>query len=372
VTALKLTIKPENAFLALQTVGLGLLVLLWTTQGELAGFFLILTLALLAVLRWRFAQLRATIILDLALCILLFPLWPAALFALLLPLLEGMYRRFYGAALIALLSLYHVGLVWGYVLMLALTALAGTFLAQWQREQKEKIQMRDTKAGQLYELQELQDDVMTNLAQIERTTAVSERARIARDIHDNAGHEIVAAYISLQTTRDLLHEKGEKPANSETLELFDAALARLDKGVNQIRETAHNLQTVSTLGVENMLEICERFPACDVKFSAYGDTSLIPVYAWNVLESCLNESLTNVGRHAHASYVKVELGVTAHLTRLSIENDGAQGSSAQPGSGLRNLRHRVIAAGGTIAVDAGETFRVVCVIPLREETEPRP
>jgi len=246
--------------------------------------------------------------------------------------------------------------------LLALGALCGLFLGQWERESEQKLVLRDTEAGKYYELEHLQNDLMTTLPQIERMTAVAERARIARDIHDNAGHEIVAAYISLQTARGMLDG-----ADADALELYDAALQRLNSGVNKIRETAHNLQTVTSIGVESLLETCEKFPGCPVEFRTYGDTARIPVYVWNMLEACLNESLTNATRHARPSYVSVELDATAHLVRLCIENDGAGKAGGSMGNGLRNLRHRAIAIGGTFSVDAGEVFRVVCVIPIQEE-----
>jgi two-component system, NarL family, response regulator LiaR len=76
-------------------------------------------------------------------------------------------------------------------------------------------------------------------------TAVSERARIAAEIHDNAGHEIIGAYMSLQTARELLSD-----SNTEALDLYDMALGRLDSGVNKIREAVHNLSPLTALGVE--------------------------------------------------------------------------------------------------------------------------
>jgi len=357
--------KPETIFSICKATGFGLLFALWFTEGGTAGFFLLLCLCLMSILRWRFPKLRATVLIDSVTCILLFPLWTYAQYALVLILLEGMYRRFYWVGIAGLFSLYFAGYFdLAFASMLLLGALCGLFLGQWERELVQKRVLRDTEAGKYYELEHLQSDLMTTLPQIERMTAVAERARIARDIHDNAGHEIVAAYISLQTARGLLDG-----ADADGLELYDAALERLNKGVNQIRETAHNLQTVTSIGVESLLETCERFPACPVQFRAYGDTSKIPMYVWNMLEACLNESLTNAARHASPRLVTVDLDATQHLVRLCIENDGGSGPGGGMGNGLRNLRHRAIAIGGTFSVDAGEKFRVVCVIPIKEEQD---
>jgi len=355
--------KPEATFIICKLVGFGLMFALWLRHGATAGFFLFLFLIMMSLLRWRFPKLRATVLLDCIACFLLLPMWIYALYALILILFEGMYRRFYLTGPAGIVILYFAGYIdLALILLPALGALCGALLAQWEKECDKRLAQRDTGAGRYYELENLQSDLMTTLPQIERMTAVSERARIARDIHDNAGHEIVAAYISLQTVRGMLDN-----ADTGALELYDAALKRLNSGVGKIRETAHNLQTVTNTGVEILLHACQEFPGCPVSFRSYGDTSRIPVYIWSTLEACLNESLTNATRHALASYISVELDATKHIVRFCVENDGAKGSSSSLGHGLRNLRHRAISIGGNLSIQAGDVFRVICVIPLLEE-----
>ena len=335
---------------------------IWLRHSGTEGFFLLLFLLLMTLLRWRIPKLRVTVLLDCAVCILVLHIWPHARYALIMILFEGMYRKFYWVGIAGIISLYFIGqpeLV--FILMLVMGGFCGVVTAQWETEFLQKQTIRDEEAGKYYELENVQSDLLTTLPQIERMTAVAERARIARDIHDNAGHEIVAAYISLQTARGLFEGVDE-----DALELYDAAMERLSSGVTKIRETAHNLQTVTTLGIESLLETCDKYPGCPVKFKAYGDSSKVPVYVWNMLESCLNESLTNASRHARPSYVTVELDVTSHLVRLSVENDGAYSSGGAMGIGLRNLRHRAVAIGGTFSVDNGMPFRVICVIPIQE------
>jgi len=364
--------KPEITFLICKVAGFGLMLAFWFYESELVGFFLLLFLVMMSLLRWRFPKFSPTVMLDALACALLSTYWGYAHYALILVIFEGMYRRFFWISFAGMYFLQLAGVasfqVVEYVnlhliLLVILGMLCGFFLGEWERECASKHSLRDVEARKLHELEHQQSDMMTTLPKIERMTAVSERARIARDIHDNAGHEIVAAYISLQTMRKLFDTE-----DRETLELYDAALERLQRGVDKIRETAHNLQTVTSIGVEILLEICQKFPDCPVDFRTYGDTSRIPVYVWNVLEACLNESLTNVTRHARASYVSVELDATQHLVRLCIENDGTIKPGGKVGSGLRNLRHRAISIGGSLTVDADKKFRLVCVIPIQEES----
>ena len=312
-------------FLICEIVIFCLLVALWTRSGDAAGFFLLLSLAIMSLLRWRFPKLWFTVAADgiAVLVVTLAASWEYTLLTIILPLLDFVSH-----------SLEH--------------------------ERRQGLKLRDEEAGRYYELESLQSDLTAALSQVERMTVLSERARIAREIHDNAGHEIVAAYISLQTARDLIE-------NPEALELYDAALKRLDRGVDKIRQAVHNLAPVAALGVEGLRETCARFPACKVDFNVFGDFTRVPMYVWSVLEACLNEALTNAARHADASRVSVDLDVTAHIIRLCVENDGVRKPGGAMGSGLRNLRQRAAAIGGSLAVDTGASFKVVCVIPIEGE-----
>ena len=355
--------KSELSFLTFKIAGLGLLFALWIYDGELTGFVLLLSLCLTSLLRWRFPRLKASLVIDCIICIILFGVWGYAHYALILVIFEGLYRRFYFIGLAGIIPVFifeYFGI--SSAILMILGALCGLFLSEWEKEYKQKLTDRDAVAGQYYELESLQEDLMIALPRLERMATIAERARISREIHDNAGHEIIAAYISLQTARAMLDAE-----NTDTIELYDAALARLHTGVNKIREAVHNLQTVRPLGAENLFEICNRFPVCPVEFHTYGDTSHIPMYVWNMLESCLNEGLTNVARHSAASVVLVELDATQHLIRLRIENDGVIKTDNTLGIGLRNLRHRASSIGGNLTTDnTGTKFRVVCVIPIQE------
>lgn len=354
-------------YIVLMLLGFVLLFIRWFYSGEIAGFFLWLIMICLTLLRWRVPHLKWTVVIDAFLCALLYP-W-----ALVLAIFSGFsYGMFLSAAaIIFVISEPSV------VAISVLGGLGGLFLWFWERERVRGLTRRDAEAGKYYELEALQSDLHAATAQVERMTAVSERARIAREIHDNAGHEIVAAFISLQTARGGFDENS---CDAATLRLYDAALDRLDAGVNKIREAVHNLAPVASIGVESLHGICENFPASSIEFNNFGDTNHIPVHVWSVLESCLQEALTNAAKYAKESKVTVNLDATPHLVRLSVENEKVQplGISEQldaskknkttvHGSGLRNLRHRAFAIGGSFSADSSAgKFRVVCVVPLEK------
>ena len=341
------------------------------------GFFLLLFMVIVAIARLRFLGndrmdwMRYSVVGDVIHCVTLISigeLWFAS-FGLMLALFSAMYYRVYFVSVVAVYAVILLDFYIGGMIIAA--GLVGLFLGLWDRERLNGLALQANQAGRYYDLERVQAELMAATARIERMTVVSERARISREIHDNAGHEIIAAYMSLQTARELFAE--ENSDIQDALVLYDDALIRLDSGVNKIREAVHNLAPVATLGVESLRETCEKYPRGKVDFHIFGGTAHVPVHVWSVLDACVNETLTNAVRHAGAGLVNVTLDVTPHIARLCVENAlvGRASNSERHtnngrviGNGLRNLRHRASAVGGSLSVDSGEVFRVVCVIPI--------
>ncbi|MCL1863805.1 MAG: histidine kinase [Defluviitaleaceae bacterium] len=327
----------------------------WTVSGQTAGFFLMLSLACLILFRLRFQRMGLTTIIDGLLCVFFLPIvLPFAIFM-------GMYYGVFPIIIFAVVFFENLQLVAACVL----AALAGVFLRLWKKDHDRYLENMYNYQSGYYEMEALQSELMNATIKIEQMTVISERARISREIHDNAGHEIVAAYISLQTARDLLPENEE---TADALSLYDAALERLDTGAVKIREAVHNLNTIESLGIENLHIICKKFYGIQPIFDVYGDTSYVPVHIWGVLEACLNEALTNTTRHASPTFIKVTIDATPKLVRLLVENDGAHKTKKITGNGIKNLRRRMTAVGGNVSASTDEhskIFRLVCVIPMK-------
>jgi len=356
---MKLT--PRTTFSILNIAGLSLMFASWMQHGETGGFLLLLFLAILCMgrIKVNHPHISKTICVDLFIALFFFSQTGdvVALTAMQFALFQSLFWGFY---LVVLLIGYLALEVEPLALVLTISvALIGLVLNFWQKEQDARLLQRDSLSKENYDLESLQSELTNALAQVEQMSIIAERSRISRDIHDNAGHEIVAGFISLQTVRKIIEKHPEK-----ALELFDKSMNRLNAGVEKMRDAVHNMSAVTFMGVERMREICENYAKLTVDFKATGDTTGITSNVWHVLEALLNESLTNVMKHSQATFINVELDATKYLVRLFIENDGAVAGTKPTGSGLRNLRHRVVTVGGNLTVDAGERFKVVCVIPI--------
>ena len=79
----------------------------------------------------------------------------------------------------------------------------------------------------------------------------------------------------------------------------------------------------------------------------------------------VSESLANIGKHAHAESVRVEVTRQGDLVLVEVSDDGIGGADTEQGSGLRGLADRVEALGGRLRVwsPPGGGTRVSAEIP---------
>lgn len=352
---------PELCVSAYKIFALFLLGFLWLkTDSSLAGLLLLLSLSNLMLLRWRFSALCWTLLLDQIIAITVSFFWRNGAFALGLSSFEALVL---GKPLLALPSLFF-GFLYRrdpvFALLLIENLILGLSIWGWQRQQREMFFRLDTEGTKQYELEILKEDLLAANVQVAKMAELSERSRIAREIHDLAGHEIVAAYMSLQTAEQLWTSDPEQAG-----ELFKAALQRLERGITQIRTAVHNLSPLAEYGLESLEKLCHNYTFCPVAFQVYGDSSKVALHLWGILEPCLKEALTNIIRHTKAQKVVVNLDITPRLVRLCVENDGVgENASSGEGLGLRNLRQRARAIGGNISTDTTKGFRLICVLPI--------
>ncbi|MCL2249668.1 MAG: histidine kinase [Oscillospiraceae bacterium] len=354
-------INPSLVFNALNITGLSLLFVSWLQTADTLGFILLMFVSIMYITRYRFrhSKIRWTIFIDIAVILALLPLqliYQAELFTG-FALFGAMFFGFYPVATLlgVLFIMFDLPI---FILTVCLTLL-GLILNFWKKERKLRFSQRDYYSKKNHELENLQSELTAALAEVERMSIIAERSRISANIHDNAGHEIVSAYIALQTVRKLAEKNPTK-----AFELFDKSMDKLNAGVGKMRDAVHNMSVVSFMGVDRIKEICTSYEKAPVSFKATGDMTGVTVNVWHVLEAVLSESLTNAMKHANPTEIMVELDVTKHLVRLLFENDGVIKKDEAPGSGLRNLRYRAVTVGGNLTVKKTDRFKLVCVIPI--------
>ena len=183
----------------------------------------------------------------------------------------------------------------------------------------------------------------------EQLAILSDRDRIARDLHDLVIQRLFATGMRLQGLRML----ADRP---EFADGIDRAVDDIDLTVKDIRGTIFELQSRSPASLRGDLRKLVREYAGALGFAPVVRTTGpldtgVPAPVQVELLAVLREALANATKHAHASDVTVEVDVTAHELVLTVTDDGV-GIPADPHeSGLRNARTRATALGGSF--DAG-------------------
>ena len=106
-----------------------------------------------------------------------------------------------------------------------------------------------------------------------------------------------------------------------------------------------------------------------VRLTISGASRPLPIRVEVGLYRIVQESLTNIARHAEASRAEIDLSITPDLVRLTIEDDGRGFDPAQVPQGhfgLIGLNERVKLLGGKLQLETspGAGVRIEVVIPL--------
>lgn len=361
---------PGTAILLWRISGLLLLAALWLSgQSGIAGVVLLLVLTIMSSARQRFALPAWTVLADQGACFAVVSLWPDAWYAVALPVFEALLAGRMRLVLPAALALTVQG-HWTVPLLIVLiqSGLAGWAMRFWKSQLNESRSETDRERRDRHELELMKRELLTANVRTTRLAELGERNRIATELHDHAGHELTAALLALKAFEPMWKE-----GDPQATEWFGKAMERLEQGTRYLRETVHSIVPVTAVGVRRLEEICLTFTACPVQFQAFGDTGRIPVYQWMILEPCLKEALTNIGRHSQATRAEAVLDVGEHIVRLSVHDNG-EGNSAGGfgiGIGLRNLRQRARAVGGSVTSDGSSGYQLVCVLPLEHGDQSR-
>jgi signal transduction histidine kinase len=187
-----------------------------------------------------------------------------------------------------------------------------------------------------------------------------ERQRLERNLHDGAQQRLIALSLDLSLLEDRL------AGNDDATVRLEAARREISASLEELREVARGLHpaVVSAHGLSVALEQLSAHATVRVHLVVNVEPRLpepLEVAAYYVV----SESLANVGKHACASFARVEVTRTARGVVVEVTDDGVGGADTERGSGLRGLGDRVETLGGRLRVWSpdGAGTRVRAEIP---------
>jgi len=192
--------------------------------------------------------------------------------------------------------------------------------------------------------------------QVQKVAVYEDRDRLARDLHDTVIQRLFAVGLSLQGMSAAV----SSPQLSDRLE---SAISELDATIRQVRSTIFELGSAdfetglrkSVVALLEELRVVVGFEV-GVVFQGPVDLAISDEIGEHVL-AVIRESLTNVGRHAHASRASVTLTVSGDVCRVQVTDNGRGVSGIAPsegGLGLGNLRRRAEKLRGSFSIEGLE------------------
>ncbi|KAB8036375.1 sensor histidine kinase [Janthinobacterium aquaticum] len=197
-----------------------------------------------------------------------------------------------------------------------------------------------------------------------------ERKRIAREIHDDLGQNLLA----LRIDTDMLASRTEH-SHPRLHARARATLAQIDTTIRSVRQIINDLRpTVLDLGLNAAVEwqaaqFRQRTSIACVVSENHDDIELSDQCA-TALFRILQESLSNISQHANATGVHIELEKSRDSIALTVSDNGVGAAIEgrnQPGSfGLVGIEERIKLLGGTFHIDSspGAGMRVHVSVPL--------
>jgi signal transduction histidine kinase len=202
-----------------------------------------------------------------------------------------------------------------------------------------------------------------------------ERRKLARELHDELGQNLNAIKLDAVGIRDAVSDPAAvRVGAAAIIDLVDSVQMTVRDMVRKLRPPG-----LDELGLTAAFEDCidgwrRRLPSTRFELTVPGGLPDWGEAVNMVLYRLVQEGLTNVARHAHASRVDVQLHEERATASLVLEIDdngvGATPGRARDGVGLAGMRERVESLGGVFEASspASGGFRILARLPVAAAT----
>ncbi|CCH89620.1 Two component integral membrane sensor signal transduction histidine kinase [Modestobacter italicus] len=201
-----------------------------------------------------------------------------------------------------------------------------------------------------------------------------ERLRIARDVHDVVAHAMVAINVQAGVGAHLLDRDPEQARATlrDIKRVSGEALGDLRSMLGLLREDEHDSPVRPVQGLAGIDDLRDGLGSAgiDLDVRIDPDVSTLPVAVGATGYRIVQEALTNVLRHAGPTSARVHVSRAADVVLIEVEDDGGAAPPALDGtgsgSGLRGMRERAAAAGGSLEAGPrpGGGWRVAASLPV--------
>lgn len=223
------------------------------------------------------------------------------------------------------------------------------------RKEKRKVEKLNEELEKSYSLLKAQAE------RIEELTITKERNRVAREIHDNLGHSLVALNMTLDVAEKTIDRDMEKAKELilKSQKLVKESMDNLRKAVYALKEEKHERFTKS---IEEMAENIESTGKVKVILNINDKSeSLSPEYK-EILYFTIKEALTNSIKHGKADEIRIDLSLEENV-KLIIKDNGIGCKNLVKGNGILGLESRIKDYNGKMSFITNDGFMIELSLP---------
>ncbi|MFF8595810.1 sensor histidine kinase [Streptomyces sp. NPDC015220] len=195
-----------------------------------------------------------------------------------------------------------------------------------------------------------------------------ERLRIARELHDSLTHQISVIKVQAEVAVHVAHKRNEQVP--EALLAIQEAGREASRELRATLEALRDDDTAPPRGLEDVPELVERARTLGLEatLTMAGQRQGVPAAVGRTAYRIVQESLTNIARHANAGTASVLVDCRPDALAIRIDDDGKATpvTALTPGVGLLGMRERVTALGGRLRAEPRDEggFTVRAELPL--------
>jgi len=225
------------------------------------------------------------------------------------------------------------------------------------RERAEYRRMRDNLQEATLSIEAKNRDLQASQDLQVRLAMLSERGRIAREIHDNVGHLLTRAIMQVEALQVVHADDPRTKAD------FNDVSATLHEAMDEVRASVHDLRDES---IDTRGQLESAIAGCGVEQTRLDyQVGAMPANVGYCFLAVTREALSNTARHSDATSVEVKVVEHSGLYQIAIRDNGSHPPRPSDGSGmgLATMESRVRALGGTFRAEYRAGFHVLASIP---------
>ncbi|MGW0846571.1 sensor histidine kinase [Streptomyces sp. NPDC002787] len=200
-----------------------------------------------------------------------------------------------------------------------------------------------------------------------RRRADEERLRIARELHDSLTHQISVIKVQSEVAVHVARRRGEQVP--ESLLAIQEAGREASRELRATLEALRDDDTAPPHGLDHIPSLVKRFrtTGLETTLTIEGHPHAVSAAVGRTAYRIVQESLTNVARHAAATTASVLIDYRPDALAIRVDDNGKATlhPAPSPGLGLLGMHERVTALGGRLRTDPRSTggFTVQAELP---------